>query len=274
MTAAQPLERLAAPRPNPMVVIQRRAFALDGPGPKLQLVVAAAGPIALALLCWERVPPIVFAAAVLIPCPVLMVGLALRLRDRWPSQDVLSWLDESVRADWPTQDLGKQPRNPAEARTWLAAHAEGTAPPYWRATMLIVAGRLDETRATIAGLPTATPRDRSRRQDLELLANAYEGRPIDTAAADAAISSDPEMSQLRIAVSLAYHAALRSTAEGGDGLSQLAAVRPEIGRLSNSVRRRLALVRLRFAIISALIGVWVLVSVLVALASSSGLVWF
>lgn len=257
-----------------MLLIQQRAFGLGGRESILQLIVAVAGPIALALVFWGRLPAIAYAAVVLMPTPALMAGMAMRLRTRWPAQDVLFWLDESVRSEWSIQDLGKQPRNPSEARAWLAAHPEGIGPQRWRASMLIAAGRPADARAAIAGLPTATAHDRSRRHDLELVADAYEGLPLDATAADAAMTADPDETPVRTAVVRAYHAALVSIADGGDGLSRLASVRPGLGRLSSAVRRRLALVRLQFVIISALIGVWVLACVLVALASSSGLVWF
>ena len=257
-----------------MVVLAQRTFGLGGLETSLQLIAAVAGPIVLALVCWGRLPGLLTAAAILVPTPVALATLALRGRRRWPAQEVAALFDDSLHREWLADGIEKIPRNPAEAGTWLAAHPDGTVATYLRANVLLVSGRLEEARAAIAQLPVASARDRRIRTGLELVADAYQGLPIDTTAADAALSADPDLPPAQIAVRLAHNSAVASIDRGGDGQAELAAARSQIGLLSSVVRRRVALLRFRFALISALVGAWVLVSLVVALSTSSGVVWF
>jgi hypothetical protein len=73
---------------------------------------------------------------------------------------------------------------------------------------------------------------------------------------------------------MAYHAALKAVASGSDGVAQLGEVRPLIGALPPALVRRLWLNRLRYAVVSALAGVWLWTCLVVALGTAGGVVWF
>ena len=126
----------------------------------------------------------------------------------------------------------------------------------------------------IARLQVETAGQRHRRADLELAAEVTDGLPLDTAAADEAIRSDPDEPPALVAAHLAYHAALKVVAAGGDGTAPLAAVRPSLGRLPSEVILRLWFSRLYYAVVSALIGAWLLACVVVGLGTAGGVVWF
>jgi hypothetical protein len=115
---------------------------------------------------------------------------------------------------------------------------------------------------------------RRRRLELELVADAGEGLPIDTTAVEASIREDPGMAPEEVAVRLAYYLALAEIDRGGDGLPPLLAARASLGRLPSDLAWRLWLVRFQYATASFVIGAWLLVTVLVGLATSGGVVWF
>ena len=259
---------------NPITELQRRAFGLGGTSATIQLVIAVLGPIAVLLLCWGRAHGLVTAALVLIPTPALLALAARRGRARWPAQDVLVWLHRQAAAEWRADTSSRMPRNKFEAGDWLGRHSETDVAPDCWAAALLMAGRFDEARERIARLPAETPGQLHRRLDLEQAADAAEGRPFDTAAAVAAISSDREASAAQRTADIANHEAIAAVGRGLDGLPILAAARPALGRLPFGLTLQLYSIRFRYAAISALFGAWLLAAILVGLATAGGVVWF
>jgi hypothetical protein len=123
-------------------------------------------------------------------------------------------------------------------------------------------------------MPVETPEARRRRLELALVADANEGLPIDTTAVEASIREDPDLAPDDVVVRLAYYRALAEVDGGRDGLPPLLAARASLGRLPTDLAWRLWLVRFQYAAASLLTGAWLLVTVLVGLATSGGAVWF
>jgi hypothetical protein len=119
-----------------------------------------------------------------------------------------------------------------------------------------------------------TPGARRRRLEVELVADAGEGLPIDTTAAEISIREDPELAPVEVAMLVAYYRALAEVDGGGDGLPPLLAARASLGRLPSDIAWRLWLGRFQYAAVSLIVGAWLLVTVLVGLATSGGVVWF
>ncbi len=258
---------------NPMVALQRRAFGFGGSGAYVQLAIAVIGPIAAFGLSWGRVPGLIIAAAVLVPTPALFTLLALRTRSRWPAQDVLGWIDREAGERWRSQTATLMPRNSAAAAAWLDGHKEGDVPADAWVAALLMAGRTGDARAALARMPQDGPSQLHRRLDLEMAADSGDGRRIDSGAADAAATSDPEAGAVARAVHLAYHAAVAAESLGSDGMPALASARPAIGRLPLGPAVRMLPVRFRYTAISALTGAWLLVAVVIGLGASGGVVW-
>jgi hypothetical protein len=267
---------LPAPVVNPMVALQRCAFGFGGPASTIQIVVAVAGPIVAMLLCSGRVVGAVVVAAVLIPTPALLAVVALRARPRWPAQAVLGWLDREAAVQWQSDTASRMPRSSPQATAWLNGHAEEDVPRDVWVAALLMAGRVDEARERIGRLPATTPAELHRQCDLLLAADSADGRPIETraAAADEASSADDTASPATRAAHAAYHAAVAVTGRGSDGVGLLIAARPAIGRLPSRLSLQLMVIRFRFVAVSLLFGAWLLVAVLVGLATSGGVVWF
>jgi hypothetical protein len=261
-------------RRHPSVEIQRRVFGLAGAGPIVEIGLALAGPLSLAVLLWGRLPAIAYAVVVICATPAALALLALRTRPRWAAQDVATWLGQADSDEWRADGLGKMARTPNQANAWLAANPEGTVPQRWRAGLMLAVGRVGEARAAIAAMPATTPHEISRRLEVELAADAYEGRGLDVASADAALEADPERSPAERAARRACHAALVSIARGGDGVAELAAAAPAIGRLEGSAARRVLVLRFVYAVAAAVWGAWLIVCALIALATAGGVVWF
>lgn len=259
---------------NPMTELQRRAFGFGGSSATIQLGIAFIGPIAAFLVCWGRAHELVIVAAVLIPTPVLLGAQSLRRRSNWAAQDVLGWLDRDAAARWREGTGTRMPRNAAQAGAWLLSHYESAVPGDFWVAALLMAGRTDEARERIALLPAETPAQLHRRRDLQLAADAAAGLPIETLSADDAIAADPSAALVARAVHLAYHASVAATSRGTDGLPVLVAARPAIGRLPLGLALQLYSIRFRFVAISALFGAWLLVAILVGLATAGGVVWF
>ena len=214
------------------------------------------------------------ALLVLLPTPALGVAIGLGRRAVWPALDVISWLDRQAAADWRRDVGGSAPRNASGARAWLESHPAGSAPEWAIATALVLAGRIPAARQAISAMPFDTPGARRRRLELELVADAGEGLPIDTTAVEASIREDSDLAPEDVAVRLAYYRALAEIDGGGAGLPPLLAARASLGRLPSDLAWRLWLVRFQYAAASFVIGAWLLVTVLVGLATSGGAVWF
>ncbi|MGZ6267703.1 MAG: hypothetical protein ACXWNR_03970, partial [Candidatus Limnocylindrales bacterium] len=262
-------------RPNPYLTLQRQICDCGTPQARLLIGVAVVLPaLFLGAGLLAGLHGAVIALLVLIPTPLLGVALGLRGRRRWPALDVMWWQNRQDAATWQLEVGGSPPRNAAGARSWLESHPEGSTPAWARGAVLLLAGRLYSARQTIAAMPVETPADRRRRLDLELVADAQEGLPIDTTAVDAAIREDPDQPPEEVAVHLAYHEALVEVDRGGDGLPPLLAARAGLGSMPSDLSRRLWLHRFRYAAGSFAVGAWLLAMVLVGLATSGGVVWF
>ena len=263
-----------APAINPYFALRQHLFPWERPQvgiPVARVIVGPSGMFAVGLVAHAPLPVLL---ALLLVTPALETLLALRLRDAWSAQEVLGWLDWKMLRDWSDRADGRRPRTPSEAQAWLAGHAEGSVPADLRAGMLVFTNRLTEAHDAIDALPINTPGERRRRLELEIEADAFWYRPLDTSAADDAVRSDPELSPAEVTARLAYHAALAAVARGGDGAAGLAAARPTLGRLPADLVRRLWLARLRYALAAAFVGAWLLVAMLVAASSASGTVLY
>ncbi len=265
----------SARRPSPTVTLQREVCGCGTLESKLLFAVAFTGPLLFLTIGFVAgMHGTLTTLLVLLPTPALGMALGLRGRDRWPALDVLWWMNRHDAADWRRQVGGSVPRNAAGARAWLEMHPEGSTPAWARATVLLAAGRIPSARQAIAAMPVKTPDDRRRRLELELAVDAHEGLAIDTTAVDASIREDPDQPPEEAAVHLAYHRALAEVDAGRDGLPALLAARSSLGRLPSDLAMRLWVARFRYAAASLLVGAWLLVMVLVGLATSGGVVWF
>jgi hypothetical protein len=265
----------SARRRNPYLTLQQEIRGRGTLENRLLFVVALAGPLlflAIGLLAGTHGAAV--ALLVLLPTPALGVALGLGRRAVWPALDVISWLDRQAAADWRREVGGSAPRNASGARAWLEIYPAGSAPEWARATALVLAGRIPGARQAISAMALDTVEARRRRLELELVADAVEGLPIDTTAVEASIREDPDLAPEDAAVRLAYYRALAEVDGGRDGLPPLLAVRASLGRLPTDLAWRLWLVRFQYAAASLLIGAWLLVTVLVGLATSGGAVWF
>ena len=259
---------------NPMVDLRRRAFGFGGAGATIQLAIAVLGPIAAFLLCWDRAHGLAVAAVVLLPTPAVLVLQSLRGRANWAAQDVLGWLEREAAAQWRDATATRMPRDSTQAGSWLASHRESDVPSHFWVAALLMAGRVGEARGRIARLAAETPAQLHRRLDLQLAADAADGRPIETAAADDAAAADSVAAPVTRAVHLAYHASVAAASHGSDGLPALAAARPALGRLPAGLTLQLYSTRFRYAAISALFGAWLLAAILVGMGTAGGVVWF
>lgn len=266
---------VGVPKINPYFVLRQRVFRWGRAQVALPVAMAVVAPVVLAAAGLAgRVPGVALVVLVLVPAPFLEALDVLRSRREWPAQEVLGWVDWLTLRDWRERVGGQRPRSPAEAQAWLVGHPSTSLPADLRAAMLIVANRLTEADAVIASLPTTTPAECRLRCERELEAAAFGFRPLDTNAADEAVRADEAQSPAEVAACLAYHVALSAVAGGGDGLVELAAARSVVGPLPAELIRRLWLGRLRFAILALFMGAWILVAILVAIATSSGVVLF
>jgi hypothetical protein len=239
------------------------------------LALAVIGPPALfAFGLNAGLPGIVLVVLVLIPIPAFEAILALRYRPVWAAQDVYLFLSWRTAQEWSQHVGGTLPTNARQAAAWLDRHPEEDVEPNARASMLLTAGRIADARAIIAGMPARTARERRRRAELSLAADELQGLPLDTAAADEAMRADPGESPEVVAAHLGYHAALKAADEGGDCVSPLLQARPRLGRLTPALLVRIWIWRLIFTVSAAALGAWLIVGLVVGLATSGGVVWF
>jgi hypothetical protein len=265
----------SARRRNPYLALQQEVRGCGTLESRLLFAVALAGPLLfLAIGLVAGMHGAAVALLVLLPTPALGVALGLSRRAVWPALDVISWLNRQAAADWRRDVGGSAPRNASGARAWLEIHPAGSAPEWARATALVLAGPISAARAAISAMPVDTPGARGRRLELALVADANEGLSIDTTAVEASIREDPDLAPDDVVVRLAYYRALAEVDGGRDGLPPLLAARASLGRLPTDLAWRLWLVRFQYAAASLLVGAWLLVTVLVGLATSGGAVWF
>jgi hypothetical protein len=265
----------SARRRNPYLTLQEEVRGRGTLENRLLFAVALVGPLlflSIGLLAGMHGAAV--ALLVLLPTPALGLAVGLGRRAAWPALDVISWLDRRAAAEWRREVGGAAPRNASGARAWLGIHPAGSAPEWARATALVLAGPIPEARQAISAMPVDTPGARRRRLELELAADAGGGLPIDTTAVEASIREDPGLAPEDVAAHLAYHRALAEVDRGGAGLPPLLAARASLGRLPADLAWRLWLGRFQYAVASLIVGTWLLVTVLVGLATSGGVVWF
>lgn len=219
-------------------------------------------------------PAVPFAAVVLLPTPLLLALLVFRGRRLWPAQECLAWLNMIGSDAWRSEVGERMPGSAAQAKAWLQRHPEGSAADSFRAGAMLAAGWPVDAREALNRLPTGSARERHRRFDLEMALDAKEGRPLDVAAADAALREDAEMPGVEKGLHLAYHAALLAADRGGDCVRPLVAARASAGPMPRAFARRIRLVRYRGVIAALVIGAWLLAAVLVGAATAGGVVWF
>jgi hypothetical protein len=266
---------VTARRPNPYTELQQQVCGCGTVENRLIFAVAIVGPcIFLGIGLLTGLHGAVVALLVLLPTAALGAALGLRGRSSWPALDVVWWLNRQAAGNWRRQVGGSVPRNEAGARAWLESHPEGSVPDWARATVMVLAGRLASAHQAIAAMPIDTPTDRRRRLELELVLSAREGLQFDSTAVDAAIREDTDGPAEDSQAHLAYHAALAEVDAGRTGILPLLAARSSLGRLPSDLTRRLWLVRFRYAAASLVTGFWLLVTVIVGLATSGGVVWF
>jgi hypothetical protein len=275
LTDVGKIEASPAGKQNPYTALQLQVCGCGTVESRLLFAMAMAGPcIFLVFGLLSGLHGALVALLVLLPTTAVGVTLGLGRRGSWPALDVMWWLNRHSAANWRRQVGGSMPRNEAGARSWLESHPDGTVPDWARATVMILAGRLASAHRTISAMPVGNARDRRLRLELELVLAARAGLPIDTTAVDAAIREDADEPAEDAAAHLAYHAALAEVDAGRTGIPPLLAVRASLGRLPSDLTRRLWLVRFRYAAASFATGVWLLVTVVVGLATSGGVVWF
>jgi hypothetical protein len=262
-------------RRNPYMTLQREIRGRSTLENRLLFAVAVAGPLlflSIGLLAGMHGAAV--ALLVLLPTPALGLVVGLGRRAVWPALDVISWLDRQAAAEWRREVGGPAPRNASGARAWLESHPAGSAPEWAIATALVLAGRIPSARQAISAMPLDTPGARRRRFELELVAAAGEGLPIDPSAVEASIREDSGLAPEDVAVRLAYYRALAEIDRGGSGLLPLLAARASLGRMPSDLALRQWLARFQYAAVSLTVGAWLLVTVLVGLATSGGVVWF
>ena len=267
---------------SPSEVLQARLY----PGTRVQsaalLTLAVAGQVLLfAVGLKAEVAGIVLLSMLLIPVPGIEVLIALRHRHLWSAQEVMSWIAWEAAEDWRDSGGGMYPSNRRQIEVWLNGHSDDGRSAARRARVLILAGRPAEARRVVANLPVETPRQRQIRANLQFAADALEGVPLDAAAASPAAAAGPsaavagsDLSRASVAAHVAYRAALADVAAGGGGLDRLTEARQFLGAFPPALLRRLWLDRMRYAVSSAVGGLWLWVGLFVALGSSGGVVWF
>ena len=154
---------------------------------------------------------------------------------------------------------GRIPRNPNEARAWLAAHPDPATFQPQRLSAQVMAGDLAAARATLLTYPTATALDRFEVLDDGWFLDFLEGgsppvAPLEDAAAQLTDEQDRTFAAVIIATLRAHLAA----ATGGDWISPLAEQRQRLGgRAAGFVGSRYIVVTwsVLVAIASGLVGV-------------------
>ena len=186
------IRRRIAPAPA------RRLLRDAGP-PNWQnvLAIVLAGPIAAFVYVQ---PGMGFWPAVLSVLVVTTIPAALDLSG-WRIRRGMAWLGAEQR-----RRMADMPKTPAAADRWLAGSG-GSASELMRASMLLMADRLDESRAQVEAFEPATPEDRARRERMLAALDGMRSGTVDPRSALAAIDALPPADQPYHRISLAWSTA-------------------------------------------------------------------
>ena len=136
--------------------------------------------------------------------PAILVALVITAtpaaldRDGWRIRRGMAWLAAEQRRRMP--DL---PKTPAGADRWLAGSG-GSAHELMRASILMMANRLDESRAVVDAFEPVTAADRARRERLLAALDGLRSGTLDSRAALAAVDALPPDLQPYHRISLAW----------------------------------------------------------------------
>ena len=128
--------------------------------------------------------------------------------DGWRIRRGMAWLAAEQR-----RRMADLPKTPAAADRWLAGSG-GSAPDLMRASILLMADRLDESRALVDAFEPATAEDRARRERLHAALDGLRSGTLDPRAALAAIAALPPDLQPYHRISLAWSTAWVEASRG------------------------------------------------------------
>jgi hypothetical protein len=150
--------------------------------------------------------------------------------------EAFSWLGEWELARFREATGGRVPVTRGRAQRWLATHPDRPEIRGFRVEILVVAGRYDEARATIAELPAPDPVaafDRASLQDLVDWFSGGEGDLVALEEAAALVLPENGDVRLRAEVAVAVARVRRLMADGrrtpGDAAEPLLEVRRRLG---------------------------------------------
>jgi hypothetical protein len=161
------------------------------------LAIVLAGPIAA--LVYAQ-PDLGFWPAVLSALVITTIPAALDLAG-WRIRHGMAWLATEQR-----RRMADLPKTPAGANRWLAGSG-GSASELMRASILLMANRLDESRALVEAFEPATPEDRARRERMLAALDGMRSGTVDPRSAFAAIAVLPLADQPYHRISLAWSTA-------------------------------------------------------------------
>jgi hypothetical protein len=138
--------------------------------------------------------------AILVALVITATPAALDI-DGWRIRRGIAWLAAEQR-----RRMADLPKTPAAADRWLAGSGE-SAPELTRASILMMADRLDESQALVDAFEPATAEDRARRERLLAALAGLRSGTVDPRAALAAIAALPPDLQPYHRLSLAWSTA-------------------------------------------------------------------
>jgi hypothetical protein len=138
--------------------------------------------------------------AILVALVIATIPAALDVTG-WRIRRAMAWLVAEQR-----RRMAGLPKTPAGADRWLAGSGE-SAPELMRASILMMADRLDEARALVDAFEPATAEDRARRERLIAALDGLRSGTVDPRAALAAIDALPPADQPYHRIALAWSTA-------------------------------------------------------------------
>jgi hypothetical protein len=176
----------------------RRLLRDAGP-PDWQNVLAIVLAAPIAALVYVQ-PGLGLWPAVLCALVITTIPAALDISG-WRIRRGMAWLAAEQR-----RRMADMPKTPAAADRWLAGSG-GSASELMRASMLLMADRLDESRALVEAFEPTTPEDRARRERMLAALDGIRSGTVDARAARAAIDALPPADQPYHRISLAWSTA-------------------------------------------------------------------
>jgi hypothetical protein len=176
----------------------RRLLRDAGP-PTWQDLVAIVLAVTIGALAYVQ-PGLGLWPAILVALVITTAPAALDI-DGWRIRRGMAWLAAEQR-----RRMADLPKTPAAADRWLAATG-GSAPELVRASILMMANRLDEAQALVDSFEPATAEDRARLERLRAALDGLRTGTLDPRAALAAIDALPPDLQAYHRISLAWSTA-------------------------------------------------------------------